>query len=143
MSDHNGRNRIGTANGTATLPQQVANKAAAAATDAIRSEGGILTATELQVIIDQMRAGYATKNKLLEWLIDRIGFSLMGPMLYALSERCTESEMHQVIDYLKIRMPRDARVLESRREEMASACHVMIAKGPIREEGLKAFAAMK
>ena len=119
---------------------QAANKVASAAVATIKGAGNVLTPKELQGIIDDMKKGQATKNKILDWLLGNVAIQFMRPMLFHLTDVCDEHEMGACIDYIAAKMPRDASYVESYRPQMIELVGARSRTPAVKEASLALFA---
>lgn len=119
----------------------IADHVADGVVKAIETDGKILTTAELQKTIDDMRKGQATKNKILDFLIKRIGFIHLRDLIYHLPTVCTPQEVNQCFDFLAARLdPRDVNLLESHRRERCEEAAVRIEAEKVKKEALEEYA---
>lgn len=108
----------------------------------------ILTAAELKIIVDdlkseneKMRRGQAAKNRILDFLLSKIGFIHLRDLLYHLPTVCTPEEVNQCLDYMKRKMdPRDANLIESHRHDRCEEAAVRLERDKVKQEALDRLA---
>jgi len=120
---------------------QATNKLASAAVETIREAGDVLTPKELQGIIDDMKRGQGTKNKILDWLLGNVAIQFMRPLLFHLTDVCDEVEMGACFDYMAAKMPRDASYVESYRTQMIELVGARLRTPAVKQKSLEIFAA--
>lgn len=123
--------------------QVAASKVAAATVETIRDAGDVFTTKELQIVIDDLKKGQATKNKILDWLLASIQphvMQHMKPLMFHLTDTCDERELGQCIDYLKLKMPNAADYVESYRDWMTGLVTARVRTAEIKQESLAELA---
>jgi len=141
VSNDNRNNRQNNRSQNLEAQARAADQVSAAAVETIREDGGVLTAKELQVIIDDMKKGQATKNKILDWLLSAMGMSHIRPLLFHLSDICTQQEMAQCIDFIATKVSRDGDYIRSYKTQMLELIEIRERTAPVKQASLEELAA--
>ena len=111
---------------------------------ALKEAEKVLTPGEYQILLDGLKKGQATKNRILEWLLTALSPEVtreMTQLMYHLSDTCDPKEVHQCVDYLKARMPDRADYAESYRHQMVELSEARLRRSGVKEQSLAELAA--